>query len=391
MSGVIDETGDFDRVIIITVDCLRWDFHEPYKDLFPTGKWFRGTAQASWTPTSHGSLFTATYPQRHGVFNFGDAPDEDTLFDISDAVSLSAITSMDEWVIPIESAETYGGHICPPWVTYEDDDTWQYEQDRVVDEFMHLFGEYDVYFVHDWVVHGSDPIHDVKEYHTMDSDDPVRKNREAYSKQVDFSIEANKEFLDELKDKGLYEGTLFVVWGDHGQGFGEDPEDTFCHHTTADEYVNRVPIAFCSTEFDEEMTDVDTNPESVDVIPTLRSFVEGSSVDIGQFDRGEHGVSLLDEVPSQLSYAISPDTPKNGLDDAVFDTDLIYREDQQLKLFKSFPESDELRMEEIEDSVGGIADKYKRPYEDFRSLSTQSGRTEITEVNTDFLKDMGYL
>jgi len=61
------------NIVLIVLDCLRWDFSEPiWKLLKPLGfVKYKAIAPSNWTLPSHVSMFTGLYPSAHGVHETG--------------------------------------------------------------------------------------------------------------------------------------------------------------------------------------------------------------------------------------------------------------------------------------------------------------------------------
>jgi lipoteichoic acid synthase len=81
---------------------------------------------------------------------------------------------------------------------------------------------------------------------------------------LDFFV---KNVIDQYKELGLYEDTIFVIYGDHGEGFGE--HDLFQHDNTIYQEGLKVPYIIHAPGRFEEGKRVDTLTNQLDTLPTL--------------------------------------------------------------------------------------------------------------------------
>ena len=100
---------------------------------------------------------------------------------------------------------------------------------------------------------------------------------------LDFFV---RNIIEQYKQLGLYDNTIFVIYGDHGEGFGE--HDLYQHDNTIYEEGLRIPLIvhepgrFQNGERDETLTD------EMDILPTVLGLL-GYKVEGGQYP----GRSLL--------------------------------------------------------------------------------------------------
>lgn len=99
-----------------------------------------------------------------------------------------------------------------------------------------------------------------------------------------------EKLISELKSAGVWDETVLIVFGDHGDSFGED--GVFGHHFTTDESVIRVPLLIRDPTGEIQPGRV-TDPVSlVDIYPTVLSLAgadapENSGVDLTDSSRDE--------------------------------------------------------------------------------------------------------
>jgi lipoteichoic acid synthase len=81
---------------------------------------------------------------------------------------------------------------------------------------------------------------------------------------LDFFV---KNVMDQYKELGLYDDTIFVIYGDHGEGFGE--HDLFQHDNTIYQEGLKVPFIIHEPGRFEEGRRVQALTNQLDILPTL--------------------------------------------------------------------------------------------------------------------------
>ncbi len=100
-----------------------------------------------------------------------------------------------------------------------------------------------------------------------------------------------KNLIDQYKELGLYENTIFVLFGDHGEGLGE--HGRFLHGDTIWEESLRVPLIIHDPKRSEDGERVKGLSSHIDVLPTVVEML-GYEVKDGKYP----GYSLLHPLPS---------------------------------------------------------------------------------------------
>jgi lipoteichoic acid synthase len=100
---------------------------------------------------------------------------------------------------------------------------------------------------------------------------------------LDFFV---KNVIDQYKELGLYDDTIFVIYGDHGEGFGE--HDLFQHDNTIYQEGLKVPFIIHEPGRFEGGKRVATLTDELDTLPTLLDLL-GYKVKGGHYP----GISLL--------------------------------------------------------------------------------------------------
>jgi lipoteichoic acid synthase len=106
---------------------------------------------------------------------------------------------------------------------------------------------------------------------------PPLDNYQNSMRYLDFFV---KNVIDQYKELGLYEDTIFVIYGDHGEGFGE--HDLFQHGNTIYQEGLKVPYIIHAPGRFEEGKRVDTLTNQLDTLPTLLDML-GYEVEGGHY------------------------------------------------------------------------------------------------------------
>jgi arylsulfatase A-like enzyme len=99
-----------------------------------------------------------------------------------------------------------------------------------------------------------------------------------------------KNLIDQYKELGLYEETIFVIYGDHGEGFGE--HGRYIHDDTIYEEGLRVPLIIHEPGRFQDGERVEGPSNLTDVLPTVLEML-GYEVKDGEYP----GYSLLHPLP----------------------------------------------------------------------------------------------
>ncbi len=107
-----------------------------------------------------------------------------------------------------------------------------------------------------------------------------------------------QNLFEQYKELGLYEETIFVLFGDHGEGFGE--HGRFLHGDTIWEEGLRVPLIIHAPGWFEDGERVEGLSNHTDVLPTVVEML-GYEVKDGEYP----GYSLLHELPEDRTLMFS--------------------------------------------------------------------------------------
>ena len=107
-----------------------------------------------------------------------------------------------------------------------------------------------------------------------------------------------KNLLDQYRELGLYENTVFVIYGDHGEGFGE--HGRYVHEDNPYEESLRVPLVIHAPGWFNNGQRVEGLSNLTDVLPTVLDLL-GYQVENGEYP----GYSLLRPLPEDRTLFFS--------------------------------------------------------------------------------------
>jgi lipoteichoic acid synthase len=107
-----------------------------------------------------------------------------------------------------------------------------------------------------------------------------------------------ENLIDQYKELGLYEDTIFVIFGDHGEGFGE--HGRHMHGDTIYEEGLTVPLLVHAPGWFEDGERVKGLSSQIDILPTVVEML-GYEVENGEYP----GYSLLGSLPGGRTLMFS--------------------------------------------------------------------------------------
>lgn len=336
------------NVILISVDTLRRSELHPYNPDAATLPALRKLSHESmvfenayttapWTLPAHGSMFTGTYPDRHGAVNpakkiSGQIP---TLAELLRAngyataaftggVYVSKVFGLNRGFFSFNGRKTPGdkseaGKVWPA-VAFRNEksrdkrgmltrgeefiETWA-DPKRPFFLFLHTYVVHDYFRQHPWALkHLPDPPKGVTsdllsclvgKQSCSDQDwDWLHRLYRAELLRMDQGL---RIILQALERKGLADSTLIVLVSDHGEGFR--PKEGRIHHGgRLNEDLIRIPMMIAGPGIDPGRSQMPVS--LVDVTPTILELAGVSAK--ARFD----GVSLVPELHGQKEYKPRP-------------------------------------------------------------------------------------
>jgi lipoteichoic acid synthase len=107
-----------------------------------------------------------------------------------------------------------------------------------------------------------------------------------------------KNLIDQYKEMGLYDNTIFVIYGDHGEGFGE--HGSYGHNDTIWEEGLKVPLIIHAPGWFQSGVRVKELTNHTDILPTVLEML-GYEVRNGEYP----GYSLLRPPPENRTLMFS--------------------------------------------------------------------------------------
>jgi arylsulfatase A-like enzyme len=129
-----------------------------------------------------------------------------------------------------------------------------------------------------------------------------------YLNALRYADDALGQLVDGLKKRGVYTNTLFVIYGDHGEAFGQH-DGNFGHTFFLYEENVRVPLVIAAPGLITAPIRVDSIASLVDVTPTIADLA-GFAI-----ERGWQGTSLLCAEPRAALFFTDYGLPLVGIRD----------------------------------------------------------------------------
>ena len=211
-----------------------------------------------------------------------------------------------------------------------------------------------------------------------------------YRKQIQYMDRQIGKLIDRLKAKGIYNDSLFVIMGDHGEGLGEYKQH-YGHIHYLNKVYTRVPLIVAGGALKER----GANPRvasNLDIAPTI---LDAASIKQPKYMKG---ASLLKESPSP-KLVLETYSPE-----AYFDAFSIIDYPHQI-IFYPGREKDKVEFIDLEQDKYGIRNTfmtteakkektklYNNVLKVSRIFISQKGKIgKVSETHKKMLESLGYL
>jgi len=245
------------------------------------------------TLPSHSSLFTSKYPYAHGARSNGTeklAESNLTLAEVMKDAGYGTAATVASYVINRkfgldQGFDTY--HDVPVKGTANPMQA-QIRGDEIASDAIEMLRKTPDRPFFFWV-HFFDPHHPYNSYRPLAHDSPL-----AYADEVEFMDTQIGRIIEELKALDLFENTLIVIMGDHGEGLDDHAEARhgyFLYDTTI-----HVPLIMHAPGLVPEGKKISTFVRTIDVAPTILDLLN-----INGFDQAQ-GTSLVSLINGEKPY-----------------------------------------------------------------------------------------
>ncbi len=109
----------------------------------------------------------------------------------------------------------------------------------------------------------------ISRYGSQDFADDETLDR--YQNTVHYLDSYVESLIEQYKEMGLYENTVFIIYGDHGEGFGE--HDLYQHDNTIYEEGIRIPLIVHDPKRFQSGERAETLTSELDILPTLADLL----------------------------------------------------------------------------------------------------------------------
>ncbi len=268
------------NLIIITLDTTRADYIGYYNhdkvDLTPNinriarqGVSFKNCyTPVPLTLPAHCSLFTGRYPLAHGVrtnTSYSLPEDELTLAEIFKKQGYVTHAVVSAYVV----ASKFG--LSQGFAVYDD----ALDSSNLINSFSSeikaraVYNKFKLWFDKNHRKKFFSWVHFFDPHQPYEPPDPysTKFSGDLYAGEVAYMDEYVGKIISDLKEKGIYEKTLVVIFGDHGEDLGEHQEyghGTFCYNSSLE-----VPLIFSKNLGFRKGSFVNINISLVDVMPSL--------------------------------------------------------------------------------------------------------------------------
>ncbi|XLQ20067.1 MAG: sulfatase [Candidatus Moraniibacteriota bacterium] len=323
---VVRESCEDCNVILVTMDTTRADHFSSYgydrdtttliDKLAKKGILFKNNfVQMPYTPTSHWSIMSGTYPHTHKHYSPG-IPIEDGGPDDTDLPFIAKILKENHYATIAFMGSKMVHSLVPGFDMIDltpaarKDNTAQEVTDKAITWIQDNSERKFFTWIHYWDPH--DPYKPPAEYVYPDSPEEefdkflyMQRRYDGEIKHVDYQFNRIIELLRELK---IDDKTIIVITSDHGEAFGEHEKGLFAPNTP-----NQLTRGHYQTVYDEEIhvplviynpankyigEEVEELTQSIDILPTILDML---SIDVPKEVEGSSLVPLINGEVAKIN------------------------------------------------------------------------------------------
>jgi hypothetical protein len=193
-----------------------------------------------------------------------------------------------------------------------------------------------------------------------------------------------RKLVESLKSNDIWDNTVFILFGDHGDSFGE--EGVFGHHFSMDESLIRVPLLIRDPTGQISAGRVFKPVSLVDIYPTVLSLAdadipENSGFDLSRGTRDE--VFSYYDISTHDYYTNDYGVSKDNLPPSI--QHIVWRSQSEKVIH--YPISDDYyAVGKNKKELQGLLQEHKS-----RFNRIKSGENNLSEDVQERLKEIGYL
>lgn len=241
-------------------------------------------------------------------------------------------------------------------------------------------------------------------WHDFKNKIPEEQLKLLYQEEIKVIDSEAGSFVDRLKSKGMYEDSLIIFMGDHGEGFGEN--EKFANHGGPPyEDVIRTPLVIKFPDQKYAGTQIKEPVRHVDIPHTMMDYMRINE-DLGTVGQSfmplfeENSLPILQEVYNPLIFSVENSKKSWMVRDRKFKFILHNTEEScengaraEAELFNlekdPKEENDIIGKQEHQDKVRNLRNKLCKLYNSETDLTVKEESTE--EDVKERLKELGYL
>jgi len=349
--------------------------------------------QVPLTLPSHCSILTGTYPLYHQVRNNGFyylTPEYLTLAEILKERGFKTAAFVSSFTVDSRFGIDQGFDFYDDkFIEGEVLKNFRSERkaDKVFASFSHWLDEYFSQKFFCWI-HFFDP------HVPYDPPPPFREefSERPYDGEIAYMDHYIGKMLDKLKEKNVFDNTLIILIGDHGEAFGEKGE--IDHGFFIYDVTLRVPVIFYSQNYLPKGLAINARVRLIDIMP---SILEMLTIPVG---KEVQGVSLLpyiegrrrDDLPSYIE-TYSP-RENHGCSELIGlingEWKYIQAPKPELYNLKSDPQEEKNVIRQEEKITSSMRRELKEKIRKFSSKK-DAGKRKLTTEERERLRSLGYI
>lgn len=221
----------------------------------------------------------------------------------------------------------------------------------------------------------------------------IQHLHDSYDSEIAYTDAEIGRLIDGLKERGLYDESLIVLLGDHGEMLVERPERLLGHGMAVYQPLVHVPLLI-KLPGSERVERVDGPVSTVDVMPTILDFVGHPERASGEAAR--RSLLRLDQANRRPAFA---QTRRDGIRDTVVDgnwkliRDTVRNRSELYDLDRDETESNDVawRYPEVVARLEARLESWHEELARHREGRPDAAAPELSEEEIEQLRGLGYV